>query len=93
MPAEWLWHIASVAVVVYCGSLMLVSRGPSGCSTPWDGWIGNIASIIVVAVLLRIQRTEILRGAQFTSIRLDGIIAGLTIASAAAFWWLGPVWR
>ena len=152
MTAEWLWHVASVAVVVvYCASLMLVTRGPSGYSTLWDGWVGNIASIIVVVpVLLRLQRTEILRGAwcamavgivlnfvanllyllhdqnldpvpfpassdaaylssyaafaigvammsrrsfglRFTSIRLDGLIAGLTIASAAAFWWLGPV--
>ncbi len=152
MTAEWLWHVASVAVVVvYCASLMLVKRGPSGYSTLWDGWIGNVASIIVVVpVLLRLQRTEILRGAwcamavgivlnfvanllyllhdqnldpvpfpassdaaylssyaafaigvammgrrsfglRFTSIRLDGLIAGLTIASAAAFWWLGPV--
>ncbi len=130
---------------------MLVTRGPSGYSTLWDGWIGNIASIIIVVpLLLRLQRTEILRGAwcamavgivlncvanllyllhdqnldpvpfpassdaaylssyaafaigvammsrrsfglRFTSIRLDGLIAGLTIASAAAYWWLGPV--
>ncbi len=152
MTAEWLWHVASVAiVVVYCASLIFVTRGPSGYSTLWDGWIGNIASIIIVVpVLLRIQRTEILRaawcamavgivlnfvanllyllhdqnldpvpfpapsdaaylpsyaafaigvammsrrsfGARFTSIRLDGLIAGLTIASAAAFWFLGPV--
>ena len=131
---------------------MLAKRGPSGYSTFWDGWIGNIASIIVVVpVLLRLQRTEILPGVwcamavgivlnfvanllyllhdqnldpvpfpassdaaylpsdagafrgtgvammgrrsfglRFTSIRLDGLIAGLTIASAAAFWWLGP---
>jgi diguanylate cyclase len=57
------WQLAAVVfVVMYCASLVFVSRPASGYNTLWDAWVGNIASTLpLVPVLLRVRRSKNLR--------------------------------
>jgi len=63
-PAQFWSQLAVGAVVlVYTASTLLVAR-PNGYDSIWDGWIGNIASILpLVPIALRISSTKRFRGA------------------------------
>ena len=45
-PIFWAQLLAAVVVVGYTVSTLVVPIPPSGYSTLWDGWIGNLASIL-----------------------------------------------
>ncbi|HUD69835.1 MAG TPA: EAL domain-containing protein [Acidimicrobiales bacterium] len=56
--------LVAVVVLAYVGSTVVVRPPASGYSSFWDGWMGNIASIVpLVPVVLRIRSTKHLRGA------------------------------
>ena len=149
---QMFWQIlATVLVIAYVGSLLIMSRPPSGYNSLWDGWIGNIAGMVPLApIVLRLRRTTRLRGAWTSlaagvvlynlanlvyllhdqnmrpipspapsdvpyllaygafvvgvvlmtqhrygrgleSVRLDGAVAGLSIAAVAALFWFNQV--
>ena len=64
-PAQfWSQVLAGVVVLVYTASTLFVSRPPSGYDSIWDGWIGNLASILpMIPIALRIASTSRFRGA------------------------------
>ncbi|HEV3212228.1 MAG TPA: EAL domain-containing protein [Acidimicrobiales bacterium] len=64
-PAQfWSQLVTAVVVVAYTASTVLVARPPSGYDSLWDGWIGNLASILpLVPIGLRIASTKRFRGA------------------------------
>jgi diguanylate cyclase (GGDEF)-like protein len=149
---EFWWQVvAAVIVVAYVGSLLVVSRPPSGYISFWDGWVGNIAGMVpLVPILIRVRRSTTLRaawvslavgvvlynfanllyllhdqnlspipspapsdlpyllsyvafvvgvvlmtqhryGQGLASVRLDGAVAGLSIAAMAALFWFNQV--
>ena len=48
-PAQfWTQLLAAAVVLAYTASTVLVARPPSGYDSIWDGWIGNIASILPI---------------------------------------------
>jgi diguanylate cyclase len=150
--AQFGWQVlAATVVAAYVISLIVVGRPASGYDSLWDGWIGNIASVVpLVPMALRIRRTSRLRGAWVAlavgvslynvanlvylwhdqnmtpipspapsdvpylasyvafvvgvllmtqhrygrghdSVRLDGAVAGLSIAAMAALFWFNQV--
>jgi diguanylate cyclase (GGDEF)-like protein len=64
-PAQFWSQIVTAAVVLaYTASTLLVARPPSGYDSVWDGWIGNLATILpLVPISLRIAGTSRFRGA------------------------------
>jgi diguanylate cyclase (GGDEF)-like protein len=64
-PAQfWSQLVTAVVVLAYAASTLLVHRPPSGYDSLWDGWIGNLASILpLVPIGLRIASTSRFRGA------------------------------
>jgi len=147
----WWQVVATVIVIAYVGSLVFVTRPPSGYISFWDGWVGNIAGMVpLVPILLRVRRSQRLRaawsalavgvvlynaanliyllhdqnmkpipspalsdvpyllsyaafvvgvvlmtqhryGRGLESVRLDGAVAGLSIAAIAALFWFNRV--
>jgi diguanylate cyclase (GGDEF)-like protein len=60
----WWQVVASVVVVAYVASLVVVSRPSSGYISFWDGWIGNIAGMVpLIPIVLRVRHCARLRGA------------------------------
>ena len=146
------WQVlGGLLLLSYGVSLVVVHRPPSGYDSFWDGWMGNVASIVpLVPILVRIRRSAHLRGAWtclgvgvvlynasnliyllhdqnmtpipspapsdvpyllsyvffvtgvvlmtqqrwgrgLESVRLDGAVAGLSIAAMAALFWFNQV--
>jgi diguanylate cyclase (GGDEF)-like protein len=56
--------LVAAVVLAYTASTLLVHRPPSGYDSIWDGWIGNIATLLpLLPIALRIRSTKHLRGA------------------------------
>jgi diguanylate cyclase (GGDEF)-like protein len=56
--------LVAVVVLVYVGSTIFVRPPASGYSSFWDGWIGNVASVLpLLPIALRIRSTKHFRGA------------------------------
>ncbi|HEY5303074.1 MAG TPA: EAL domain-containing protein [Acidimicrobiales bacterium] len=60
----WWQVLATVIVAAYVGSLIVLHRPISGYNSLWDGWVGNVASIVpLIPVLLRVRRPTTSRAA------------------------------
>jgi diguanylate cyclase len=64
-PAQfWTQLLAAAVVLLYTASTLFIARPPSGYDSIWDGWIGNLASILpMIPIALRIASTSRFRGA------------------------------
>ena len=55
----WWQAAGAVVVAAYAVSLLMVRRPDSGYSSLWDGWVGNLASMVpFIPVLLRVRRSS-----------------------------------
>jgi len=60
----WAQLVTAGLVLAYVASLLFVRRPHSGYTTAWDGWVGNIASLLpIVLIAMRVRSTAVLRGA------------------------------
>lgn len=60
----WWQVVAAIIVAAYVGSLLFVSRPPSGYISFWDGGVGTMAGIVpLVPILIRMRRSTTLRRA------------------------------
>ena len=60
----WSQVAATVVVLAYTASTIFVARPPSGYDSFWDGWLGNLATILpLIPIGLRIASTARFRGA------------------------------
>ena len=63
----WSQLVTAVVVLGYTASTVLVARPPSGYDSIWDGWIGNLATILpLVPIGLRVATTARHRAAWVT---------------------------
>jgi diguanylate cyclase len=63
----WSQLVCAVVVLAYTASTVLVGRPPSGYDSFWDGWLGNLATILpLVPIGLRVATTARHRAAWVT---------------------------
>jgi diguanylate cyclase len=67
-PAQfWTQLLAAAVIIAYTASTLFVARPPSGYDSIWDGWIGNLASILpMIPIALRVASTSRFRAAWVT---------------------------